>query len=165
MDVKKDNIEKVTLKTDQEIELVKKDSQFIIENLPNEKCKKEKAEEYAKNFSGIRFDDFLESSNSKVRSLKFNKDVKIQLKNKLIYNVSLAKDKEDYFVRLNALVNEVPDRIVVHQNDGKEKYKHIEDMVKAQGTAQKVNREKGSWVYKVDKSVYEKIAKDSKFFM
>ena len=41
----------------------------------------------------------------------------------------------------------------------------IEDVIKAQGEAQKINMEKGGWVYKVNKSVYEKLAKNSKFFL
>ena len=41
----------------------------------------------------------------------------------------------------------------------------IEDVIKAQGDAQRINMEKGAWVYKVNKSVYEKLAKDSKFFL
>ncbi len=164
-EVKKDDIEKVSLSSDKTLEIVKKEKEFIVESPTDKKYKKEKAEEYAKNFSSVRFDDFYSLTEPKVQALNFDKDIKIKLKNKLIYKVSLAKDKEDHFVKLTALLEEAPKQFVVRQDDGKEELQKIEDVIKAQGDAQRINMEKGAWVYKVNKSVYEKLAKDSKFFL
>lgn len=165
LEVKKDDIEKVSLSSDKTVEIVKKDKEFEVVAPTDKKYKKEKAEEYAKSFSSVRFDDFYSLTEPKVQALNFDKDIKIKLKNKLIYKVSLAKEKEDHFVKLTALLEEAPKQFVVRQDDGKEELQKIEDVIKAQGDAQRINMEKGAWVYKVNKSVYEKLAKDSKFFL
>ena len=165
LEVKKDDIEKVSLKSDKNLEIVKKDKEFVVENPTDKQYKKEKAEEYAKSFSSVRFDDFYSLTEPKVQALNFDKDIKIKLKNKLIYKVSLAKDKDDHFVKLTALLEEAPKQFVVRQDDGKEELQKIEDVIKAHGDAQRVNMEKGAWVYKVNKSVYDKLAKDSSFFL
>ena len=165
LDINKSDIEQIKLISDKEIEFIKKDTKFVIERPKNNKFKEEKAEEYAKNFSSLKFNDFFTHADNEVQSLAFDKDIKIQLKNKLVYKVGLAKNKDKYFVKLNALVDEIPRQITVSKDDGREKLQSIDDMVKAQGDAHRINIEKGNWIYKVDKSVYDKIAKDSKFFM
>ena len=68
-------------------------------------------------------------------------------------------------MKLRALLDEAPKQFVVSKEDGKEKLQKIEDVIRAQGDAQKLNMEKGAWIYKVNKSTYEKLAKDSKFFL
>ena len=165
LELKKDDIEKVSLSADKNIEFVKKDNQFVIETPGGDKFKKEKVEEYTGSFSSIQFDDFFSIDEPQIRSLSFDRDIKIHLKNRLIYRVSLAKDKEDYFVRLSALMEDPQKKFVVSQNDGKEELKKIEDVIQAQEKAQKINSERAPWVYKVDKAVYEKLAKGSKFFL
>ncbi len=165
LDINKDKIEKISLKSDKNLEIAKKENEFKIVAPENLKVKKDKLEEYTKSFSSIRFDDFYTLTEPKVRSLSFDKDIKIQLKNKLVYKVSLAKDKDDHFLRLTALLEENPRQFVVRQEDGKEELQKIEDTIKAQSDAQRLNLEKGAWVYKVNQSVYEKLAKDSKFFL
>ncbi len=165
LEVKEADIEKVSISTDKTLEIVKKDKEFVVESPSDKKYKEEKATEFAKSFSSIKFDEFYSLTEPKVQSLNFNKDIKIKLKNKLIYKVSLAKEKEDHFVKLTALLEEAPKQFVVRQDDGKEELLKIEDVIKAQGDAQKINMEKGGWVYKVDKAVYEKLAKNSKFFL
>lgn len=165
LEVKEDDIEKVTISTDKTLEIVRKDKEFVVESSSDKNYQKEKAAEFVKSFSSIRFDDFYSLTGPKVQGLNFDKDIKIQLKNKLIYKVSLAKEKEDHFVKLTALLEEAPKQFVVRQNDGKEELQKIENVMKAQGDAQKINMEKGGWVYKVNKSVYEKLAKNSKFFL
>lgn len=164
-DVKKNDIEKISLSSDKDIEILKKDKEFVVEHPSDFKFKKEKVEEYTKNFSFVKFNDFYPVTDSKVKSLKFDKNVKLQLKNKLIYKISLAHEKDEHFVKLSALLEEAPKKFVVRQDDGKEELQKIEDVIKAQGEAQKINIERGVWVYKVDKSVYEKLAKNSKFFL
>lgn len=164
LEVKKDDIDRVTLKSDKVLEIVKKDNEFKIVGLDEKKVKKEKADEYLKGLSNLKFEDFLIATEPKVQGLRFEKDVKIKLKNTLIYKVSLAKEKEDHFVKLAALVDEAPKKFIVNKDDGKEKLQKIEDVIRAQGDAQILNMEKGAWVYKVDKSTYDKLVKDSKYF-
>ena len=91
--------------------------------------------------------------------------MKIELQNKLIYQVSFAKSEEDHYVKLKAMFDKPQSEFVVKQDDGKEDLKKIDEVIKAQKTAQRINLERGSWIYKIDKSVYEKLAKDTKFFM
>lgn len=165
LDINQEDIEKVSLKSDIQIELAKKDKEFIVESHPKKKLKNEKAKEYIEGLSSIKFDDFFTPEGPETGSLEFTKDIEIQLSNKLIYKLALAKGKEGHFIKLHALVNEIPDKIVVRQDDGKEKLQNIENMVKAQGDAQRINLEKGRWVYKIEKSVYEKLVKDSRFFL
>ena len=165
LEVRDTDIEKVSITTDKTLEIVKKDKEFVVESPSDKKYKKEKATEFAKSFSSIQFDDFYSLTEPKIQGLNFDKDIKINLKNKLIYKVSLAKEKDEHFVKLLALLEEAPSQFVVKQDDGKEELQKIEDVIKAQEDAQKINLEKGAWIYKVNKSVYEKLAKDSKFFL
>ena len=165
LDIKKDDIEQIKLQSDTQIELAKKDKEFVIAYPKRKGFKKEKVQEYVQSFSSLTFDDYYAHTEPDVRTLNFNKDIKIQLKNKLIYKVSLAKKKEDHFLKLNVLVDEIPKKIVLRKDDGKEKLQSIEDIVKAQGDAHRLNREKGNWVYKIDKSVYKKLVKNLKFFL
>jgi len=164
-EVKTDDIEKLSLTSDKSLEIVKKDKEFIFEGAEDKNYKKEKAEEYVKNLSSVSFDDFYSLTEPTVQSLRFDKDLRIKLKNNLIYKVSLAKDKEDHFMKITALFERPPTQIVVNQNDGKEKLQEIEDVMNAQKVAQNINFEKGAWVYKVDKSVYENLVKNSDFFL
>ena len=162
--IKKDDVAKVNLNSDKEIVIARKDKDFVVEK-PAKNLKKEKVEEFIGGLAHLRFEEFYAPTDEDVRGLTFNKNLKVQLKNKLIYNIDLAQDKDKYFVKMGATLDEVPNNFVVRQDDSKEKLLDIENMVKAQGQAQKVNLEKGFWVYKVNKPTFEKLAKDLKFFM
>ncbi len=159
------DIEMVTLKTDKTLEIARGDEGFSVLSPKNSKYKKDKVQEYVKNFSSISFDEYYSLTEPRVQGLHFDKDIKIKLKNKLIYKISLAKDNEDHFVKLSALLDEVSNKFVVKKDDGKEELQKIEDVIKAQADAQKFNIGRGAWVYKIDKSIYEKLAKKSNFFM
>lgn len=165
IEVKKDEIEKLSLFSDKTVEIVKKEKEFEVIKPEDKKYKKEKAEDYIKSFSSVQFDEFYSLAEPKVQTLNFDKDIKIKLKNKLVYKISLAKDKEDHFVRLTALLEDSPKQLVVRRDDGKEELQKIEDIIKAQSEAQRINLEKGAWVYRVKKSVYEKLAKNSSYFL
>lgn len=163
--VNKDEITKLSLNTDQYLEFIKKDKDFVMESPKGNKLKKEKIDEYTGHFSSIQFDDFYSPNEPEIKALSFDRDIKIQLKNKLVYRVSFAKNKEDHFVRLSALLEETQNKFVVQKDAGKEELQKIEDVIKAQSEAQKLNREKASWVYKIQKETYEKLAKESSFFL
>ena len=165
VDIKQEEIEQIRLKGKREIILAKRDEGFVVEGPRSKQFKQEKVKEYAKGLSSLRFEDFYPHSEASVRSLSFDREVKVQLKNKLVYKMNLAKKDQDYFVKLNALVNEIPKQVVVRKEDGKERMQDIERMIEAQGDARRINRERGSWVYRVDKSTYEKLVKEPKFFL
>lgn len=165
LEIKKDDIEKLSVVSDKNIEIVRSDNNFILESPSGKKYKKDKAKEYATNFSSLKFEDFYSLSEPKIKNLSFDKNIKIKLKNKLVYSVSLAKSKDDHFVKLSALFEEPQTQFVVGREDGKEELQKIEDTILAQEEAQRTNLEKGAWIYKVDKSVYDKIAIESKFFL
>lgn len=150
IEVKKDDIEKVTLNTDKELEITTENKKF---------------NEYVGALNNLKFEDFLTVTGPKAQGLQFSKNIKIKLKNKLIYKISLAEENEEHFVKLRALLDEAPKQFVVSKEDGKEELQKIENIIRAQGDAQKLNMEKGAWVFKVNKTTYEKIAKDSKYFL
>ena len=165
LDVKSDDIEKISLKSNIQIEIVKKDKDFVVEKSGNKKFKKEKIDEYSKKFTSLRFDDFYSHSDSEVQALNFSKKVTLWLKTKLMYEISLAKKKKDYFVKMSAGVEAEHQNIIVNKDDGEEKLKDIGDVIEARTSAQRFNMEKGRWVYKINKSLYEKLIKNSKFFL
>jgi len=165
LNLKKDDIVKVQLKSNKEIELIKEDQELVLATPKAKKFKKEKIDEYYESFSDLKFNDYFKTSDLDVKNLNFNKFVKIQLKSKLIYNMMLAQNKDRYFVKLNVLVDEMPKQILVNRDAGKEELQNIEDMIKAQSNAQKINMEKANWVYQIDKSIYENILKKEKFFL
>ena len=165
MDVKSDDIEKISLKSDIQIEIVKKGKGFVVVKPTKNKFKKEKVEKYSKNFTSLGFDDFYSRQDSEIQSLRFARSVSLHLQNKLIYEIGLAKKKKDYFVKMSASVKEAGQTLVVKKDDGDQKLKDIGNIIEAQTAAQRFNLEKGSWVYKVSKSLYEKLAKSPKFFL
>lgn len=165
LDIDKKDIEKIVLKTDKDLEIVKNDDEFQINGLENKKVKNDKAKEYINGLSNLKFEDYLSVTEPKAQGLKFSKDLKIQFQNKLIYKISFAREDKDYFVRMRALLEEAPKQFVVNQTDGKEDLKKIEDVIRAQGDAQKLNMSRGAWVYKINRSVYDKLMKKSSYFL
>ncbi len=165
LEVDTKDIEKVSLSAGQPIEIVKKEKEFVVENPKNKKFKKEKVEEYIRSFSSLRFEEFLSFTDPKVMGLQFDKDLVVKLKNNLIYKISLAKKNDEHFVRVAALLEEKQNRFVVKQDTDKEELSKIEEMIQAQAEAQRVNLERGTWVYKINKAEYEKIVKEAKFFI
>ena len=116
-------------------------------------------------FPSLLLDDYYDHADATVSSLNFNKDIEIQLKNKLIYKIKLARRKEDHYVKIVALVGEIPSKIVVSKDDGEEKLNNIQSVINAQKDAHSFNRGRASWVYKIDKSSYERIVKDIRSFL
>ncbi len=167
LEVNEDEVEKLSLNIEKPLEIVKKDNDFIVAKEDGKEVdkKSEKASEYVKNLKSVSFDDFHPLNDPKVLSLNFDKNIRIKLKNKLVYDVKIAKDKDDHFVKLQALMEDAPKEFVVNQNDGKKELQKIEDVIKAQTEAQKLNLEKGAWVYKIKKSVFDKLVKKPSYFL
>ena len=165
INVVSDDIERINLKSDAEIEIVKKDEDFVVEKPAGNKFKREKIEEYSKSFTSLRFDDFYSRNETEVQAVKFSENIKIQLKNQLIYEMSLGKHKKNYFIGMNAGAKEANQAFVVKKDDGEEKLKNIGNIIEAKTSAQRFNLEKGSWIYKIEKSLYDKLVKRTKFFL
>ena len=160
-----DDINKISLMSDIEIEIAKKDKDFVVEKPAKKKFKKEKVEEYFKSFTSLSFEEFYSSNDSEVQRINFVNKIKIQLKNQLIYEIKLAKHKKDYFVRVRAKAEEMNQTFVVKKDDGEEKLKNIGNIIEAKTFAQRFNLEKEPWIYKIEKSLYEKLVKRLKFFL
>ena len=135
LSVKSDDIDKISLKSDTQIEIVKKDKDFVVEKPKRKKFKKEKAEEYSKSFASLRFEDFYSPSDSEVRALKFAKKVRLRLKNKLVYEMSLTRKKKDHFVKVSAGVDDARQSIVLKKDAGEEKLKDIGNIIEAKTSA------------------------------
>ena len=164
INVKSEDVDKIGLKSDVQIRIVRKDKDFVVEKPADKKFQKDKIEEYFKGLTSLRFDDFYSHDDPETQAMNFKKKVELQLKNKLVYKVSLAKYKKDYFVKIIASVDDIPQSLVIKKDDGKEKLDNIGNMIEAKTIAQRFNLEKGRWVYKVNKSFYDKLFKSSKFF-
>lgn len=165
IDLKKEDIVKVTLKNEDNIELSKKEEGFILDSPQISDYKKEKVEEYIKSFESVNFEEYFQAKDQDVKDLKFETDIRIQLKNKLTYSLKLAENNKNYYAKINVLVEDLPEQVVINKDDDQEKLKDIENMMSAKENAQKINLEKGLWVYKLDKGTYESFVKSSKFFM
>ncbi len=162
----KNEIEKIEIKDSKNEFLINASGEKItLEGVKKKKVKEEKLKECLDAFSSVKFKDFYNSSDEKVRDLQFNKTSRIHLKNGLIYALSFSKLKDDIYVKVNALTNEIPKQIVVNQDDGQDKLKNIQNMVEAAGIATRVNTEKGSWIYSINENIYQKIAPKIDFFL
>jgi hypothetical protein len=163
--VKDDKIERVSIKGNKKLEIIKENENFKVSGVKEDKLKEEKVKDYVKSFKNIRFTRFYTHSDKEVQNLKFDTDINIELKNKIVYKLSLASKNDKYFAKINALTNEIPDNVVVKKDDGLDKLMNIEEMINAKGNAQAINLEKGNWIYEIDKSTKEKIVKDSNYFL
>ena len=168
VDVKRGDIERLDLKINGgEIELVKKEKEFVLVKPEAKEFKKDEVESYFGNFSRLRFDEFYKFNEEEVSGLSFDSDIKIYLKNKLVYKLSLSKKKDNHFLKVNALAQNIPQTVTLDRSEGinKEKVEEIENMAQAQARAERFNLQKGSWVYKVNSSIFEKLAKKETDFM
>lgn len=124
-----------------------------------------KAKTWLEQMAQIDFEDFYPSGDAKVQKLSFDQELSLTLADKMIYDIKLAKDKEDHYIRLSARVADLPSEVVINPDDDKEKLAGIENMLTAKEKAETVNREKTPWVYKISKADYERLVKDKKFFL
>ena len=169
MDVSEGDIEKVAIFNHRhnggEIELAKNGKDHILKKPPQKKFKDVKVKEYFSNFKALKFNDYFKTHDREVQNLNFDRTIQIQLKSKLIYKLSLAKKDKDRFLRMAALIDELPKQIVITENDDRKKLENIEDMARAQKKAQRINLEKGEWTYKIEKSSYDKLVKKTRDFL
>ena len=160
----KDEIKKVSLHSDKSIELIKAEDKFQLKRPEGLKANEKKMESYVSSIGQIRFEDYYQFNDPSVFDLKY-KEATIELKNGLVYKLELAKKKKDHYLKVSALLDEMPQHFTVSQSDGPDKLQGIEDVVKAQAEAQRFNIDRAGWVYKIDKGVYEKLLKKSNYFV
>ena len=164
LSLKTKEIEKIRILSDKKVELVKTDDKYQMVT-PKRKFKEDKVKDYFNSFRSLKFKDYFKHDENEVRQLAFKKDIKIQLKNKLIYKLGLAIKNKKHFVKINALVDELPSKIVLKGKENKEELQNIQAILNVQGAAQKINLEKGIWVYLVEKQIYEKLVKNYRDFL
>jgi len=162
--LQKDEIKKVSLHSDKSIELIKAEDKFQLKRPEGLKANEKKMESYVSSIGQIRFEDYYQFNDPSVFDLKY-KEATIELKNGLVYKLELAKKKKDHYLKVSALLDEMPQHFTVSQSDGPDKLQGIEDVVKAQAEAQRFNIDRAGWVYKIDKGVYEKLLKKSNYFV
>ena len=124
--------------------------------------KNDKTQEYFTNFNVVAFDDYFRPDEHDVMGLNFADEVKVFLKNKLTYRLSLARSGEQAFLKIHALLDEMPNQIEISKTDSPERLKEIEGMARAQGEAQRFNILKAPWIYRIDENTAKKILKDPK---
>ncbi|HAZ11313.1 MAG: hypothetical protein A2X86_20455 [Bdellovibrionales bacterium GWA2_49_15] len=124
--------------------------------------KKEKTQDYFTTFNVVAFDDYFRPDESDVRGLNFVDEVKVFLKNKLTYRLSFARAGEKSFLKVHALLDEMPDQIEIKKTDSPERLKEIDGMARAQAEAQHFNILKAPWIYRIDENTAKKILKDPK---
>ena len=96
---------------DKPIKIEKKQDEFVVEG-PRRRTKfKKKVDQFAESFSSIRFLDYFSYNDDTVRSITYDHDIKVKLLNNLVYQVSLAKKQDDYFVKLAAVAEDVQKRL------------------------------------------------------
>ncbi len=163
--VNEKKIEKITVKGRSDIEFEKEGEKYIIATPKVKKYKEEKVKQYFHSFRVIRFQDYFSSADPEVAGLNFSDEIKVNLENQIRYQLSLAKRKDKHFLKVSALADSMPRRVVVKRDDSKEDLEKIEAMAKAQDRAQRFNLMRGTWVYKIDEKTYTKLVKDKAEFL
>ena len=161
--VQEKEIDKIIVNSRRKMEFYKEKDKYLLKT--KRKFKEEKVKEFFSHFKNLKFKDYFRQNEKEVAGLHFDMDVEIRLKNKLIYKLGLSRKKKKYFVKINALLDEIPEKVVIKKDDGDEKLADIQAMVDAQTRAQKINREKGIWVYLIDEDVYKKLLPTIKTFL
>lgn len=168
LDIEKEGLEFVKLSSSQDLKIMKEGSDFnlfVDEKKVSTKKGKEKLDEYIGSLSSLRFEDFYSVTEPIIQGLKFDKEVKIKFKNNLFYRINVAENDKQYFLKLRAELEEVPTQFVVKKDDSNEELEKIEDIVKAQREAQRLNLEKGTWVYRINELTFNKLFKDKNYFL
>ena len=96
---------------------------------------------------------------SVAESLKFDLGVEIKAKNRMVYNLRYSKLKEDYYLKVSSKLENVPEKIVISEDDDKKKLAGVADILKAQKAVTKFNLNNSRWIFKVDKDDYEDVKK------
>ena len=163
-EIDKNSIDKILLSTGETIEIERKEKDFDLVK-PKKEASKEKLEIYASNFKKTRFEDFFKHDDSEVRDIHFDKEVKVILKNKVTYDFKLGQKKDKFFIKASALASEIPNKVVIRQDADKKELEGVGNMIEAKQKADEFNIKKGSWVYRIDKSVYENLVKKTSELM
>jgi hypothetical protein len=126
--------------------------------------KKKKILAFLSDTQPVSFNDFKPINFKELKSLKFDLNLEIKSTNKMVYNLSYSKLKDDYYLKVSSRLENLPKQIVINENDDKAKLAGVEDILKAQKAVTQFNLSNSRWIFKIDKSVYEDIKKFAKDF-
>lgn len=165
LNVRETEIERVEAMGKAMVSIAREQGRFQLTDQTNKALDKEKTSQYVSGVGSLMFLDFFSPQDPKVQGITFDHNVKVTLKNKVVYQLGAAKYNNEYFLKISALVDEMPESIEISRNDSKEKIKGVEDMMKAQGRAQRFNLDYANWVYKINQATYERLLRDKQFLM
>ena len=107
VDVAEADIERVGLDSGSRIELARNaEGKLAVVSPRNRRTDDAKAEEYARGLRLLRFDDAFGPTAPVLEGLNFNRSLRIRMKNRLVYEVALARRGEDHFARVHASIDE-----------------------------------------------------------
>ena len=164
VDVDKDSVIKVLIHAGENMEIERREKEFALVNSKKE-VKKDKLSNYISEFSSALFEDFFKPDEQKVQNVDFNKELHIQLNNKLNYTLKFAEKNGEYFVKAIALIPDIPNQVVINQDADRKELENVGNMLQAKQKADQFNRIKNSWIYLMDKNNYEKFIKKPSQFM
>ena len=149
--------------TNKKLIFVRKGEDIIFKKSGSEvslnKEKKKKILEFIGNTQPVSFNDFRPIDHKELESLKFDLGVEIKAKNRMVYNLRYSKLKEDYYLKVSSKLENVPEKIVISEDDDKKKLAGVADILKAQKAVTKFNLNNSRWIFKVDKDDYEDVKK------
>lgn len=160
LDVDTKEISEIVINDIDDKKILKVDNEYKLAADDSKQVKKEELEKIVRTLKNVRLKDFYSREDDKVKNLNFQNSLKIKLKNEIIYKLSLSKDNEKHFVSILGNTENIPRNVTLSSNDGKEEIQKVEDMIRAQGSLQQFNLDRANWVYEVDKSTYENLAKN-----
>lgn len=127
--------------------------------------KPEKTQQWFDQMAQIDFEDFYPATDQSVAGLNYDQELALTFGDKMVYELKLAKDKEDHFIALSARVADLPSEVVINPDDDQQKLAGIESMITAKERAERINRQRSGWIYKISKADYERLIKTKKFFL
>ncbi|MDA8793647.1 hypothetical protein N9N67_10380, partial [Bacteriovoracaceae bacterium] len=90
-----------------------------------------------------------------VAGMKFVSELKVQLKNKIIFHFFLGSTKEKNYLRVQTMASEVPTEVSISTETDTEEIKLIEEMANAKKMSEQFNRSKGNLVFETTEKLFE----------
>jgi len=162
LNLDKEKIERLDLNG--EVVITKGGDGWAIDGLSKSKYKDENIEEAVEDLQKVEFDNFFPQDDASVRDLSFTRGANIVLRNKTIYKLALAKDKDRYFLKAHATLEEAPEDIVINPDASNEKLEEVNDIIKVQTGAQNYNLRFKNWVFEISEYEYNKFIKKKNEF-
>jgi hypothetical protein len=162
LDFDKDKVKRLDLGS--EVVIEKNNEGWIINGLDKSKYKEEQVDEAVTELSQVQFDNFYPETDTRVSNLSFTRGASIVLNNKMIYKLALARDKDKYFIKAQASLEDITDDIVLNPQGDNESIKEVNDIIKVQSGAQNFNLRFKNWVFEISEIEYNKFIKEKTGF-